>query len=289
MTTRNGLMGFVAAAALAALPLAAFAAPPTVTITEGPDEGGTVTEESVTFAFDTTEAETTRCSITGADDDESFFSCGSPQTYELPNGEYRFVVEVSNDDGTETAERTFSVAIEDDGGDGGSGDEGSDEDTEEESSSSSSGGGIVRYQTPIYPDRPKVAIRPGTVAIVPSAENPYVSLASVTPVPQAPQAQVAGAQTTTPPRTTATAPRSTVTQAPRTTTTTTTPAPTTTPTTTVATTTATSAPFGVATTVPAGAALGALDGGIPNWFWAALVALVVVGVAGYAWSTTREV
>ncbi len=271
------------ATALAALPFAAFAAPPTVTITEGPDEGGTITEESVTFAFDTTEASTTRCSITGADDAESFFSCGSPQTYELPDGEYRFVVEVSNDDGTETDERTFTVAIEEEDSSGGGGD------SEEESDSTprvSSGGGTVRYQTPIYPDRPKIVMRPGTFAIVPSAENPYVSLASVTPVPQP---QVAGAQTTTQPRTTATAPRSTVAQAPRTTTTTT-PAPTTTPTTTPATSTATSAPFGVATTVPAGAALGAFDGGVPNWVWAVLVAIVVLGVAGYAWSTTtREV
>lgn len=257
------------------LPLVVLAAAPTATIESGPTNGSTVETDTVTFTFTTTDADTTRCSIVGAAEADSYFTCGSPQSYDLPDGQYRFVVEVSNADGTASTSRTFTMNESGSGGGGGS-----DDDSEEDSPRSSSGGGTVRYQTPIYPNGPKVVMRPGTFAIVPSADNPYVAIApaTVTATP-APTARVASAQTTQP-RTTASAPRAVV-QAPRTTTTTAIPTSTVT--------TATSGTFGVATTVPAGAALGTLDGGVPNWLWAVLVAIVVLGVAGYAWSTTREV
>ncbi len=92
---------------------------PVVTITQGPTDGSTQpvanasSSAAIHFEFTVDDASSTvRCSIVDASSTDSFFGCGSPQDYALPVGNYRFVVQATdqaNNIGSST--RSFMVAV----------------------------------------------------------------------------------------------------------------------------------------------------------------------------------
>lgn len=87
---------------------------PVITFVDpSPAEGGVVASSSVTFAFVVDDASSTlRCSVVGQSDMDNFYSCGSPQTFSLPNGAYRFAVEATDTSSNmASSSRLFSVAI----------------------------------------------------------------------------------------------------------------------------------------------------------------------------------
>lgn len=89
----------------------AFATPiPTTTITEGPGEGARIHDQTPTFEFNGTDAESYECSYEAT----YFFSCESPYTLPIQNnGEVTFQVRAVNDEDVADptpAERTFAVA-----------------------------------------------------------------------------------------------------------------------------------------------------------------------------------
>lgn len=88
-------------------------APSITFIDPSPADGSTVSTSSVVFAFTTNDASsTTRCSVVGTSSLDSFYSCGSPQSFSLPNGAYRFAVEATDtSNNAASSSRVFTVVI----------------------------------------------------------------------------------------------------------------------------------------------------------------------------------